>query len=170
MRSARVIWLGVIQFLVCNWVTKIPRRGDARHHSVRLAAADWNNRRSWGKRDASGTHGALGPHLVGRAVQIGCGLDVAMPVSHDLSAVIVYCDVPVGVTITHESVVRFFIGSDIESPPLAKAPTLPHGDSVAFTVYGIEPGTYTYWCTVPTLDGSRTHAQVGMTGTLTVTE
>ena len=65
---------------------------------------------------------------------------------------------------------NFFIGTDVDSPPLAKSPTLLNGDSVVFTVYGIEPGTYTYWCTVPTLDGSRTHAAVGMTGTLTVTE
>lgn len=64
---------------------------------------------------------------------------------------------------------NFFIGNDVDSPPLAKSPTLMHGGSVAFTVYGIEPGTYTYWCTVPALDG-RPHAQIGMTGTLTVTE
>ena len=64
---------------------------------------------------------------------------------------------------------NFFIGSDVDSPPLAKSPTLLHGASVVFTVHGIEPGTYTYWCTVPALDG-RPHSQIGMTGTLTVTE
>ena len=64
---------------------------------------------------------------------------------------------------------NFFIGSDVDRPPLAKGPTLQAGDSVVFTVYGIEPGTYTYWCTVPSIDG-QPHWQHGMIGTLTVTE
>ena len=64
---------------------------------------------------------------------------------------------------------NFFLGTDVDSLPLAASPALMHGESVVFTVYGIEPGTYTYWCTVPALDG-RPHSQLGMTGTLTVTE
>lgn len=64
---------------------------------------------------------------------------------------------------------NFFIGSDVESPPLAASPTLMHRESIVFTVSGIEPGTYTYWCTVPAPDGTP-HWEVGMTGTLTVTE
>ena len=64
---------------------------------------------------------------------------------------------------------NFFLGPDTQSPPLAKGPTLQSGESVVFTVYGIEPGTYTYWCTVPGMDG-QSHWQHGMTGTLTVTE
>ena len=64
---------------------------------------------------------------------------------------------------------NFFLGSDAEAPPLAKGPTLQSGKSAVFTVYGIEPGTYTYWCTVISLDG-QSHWRHGMIGTLTVTE
>ena len=62
---------------------------------------------------------------------------------------------------------NFFLGSDVESPPLAASPTLAQGESIVFTVSGIEPGTYTYWCTVAAPDGTL-HSQAGMTGTLTV--
>jgi plastocyanin len=64
---------------------------------------------------------------------------------------------------------NFVIGSDLESPPLAASPTLAQGESIVFTVSGIEAGTYTYWCTVAAPDGTL-HSQAGMTGTLTVTE
>lgn len=64
---------------------------------------------------------------------------------------------------------NFFLGSDVHSPPLAKGPTLQRGESAIFTVYGIEPGTYTYWCSVPGRDGQG-HWYNGMIGTLTVTD
>ena len=64
---------------------------------------------------------------------------------------------------------NFFLGSDVHSPPLAKGPTLQRGESAVFTVYGIEPGTYTYWCSVPGRDGQG-HWFNGMIGTLTVTD
>ena len=57
---------------------------------------------------------------------------------------------------------NFLIGS--ERPHLVVAsPTLLSGDSVVFTVSGLEPGTYTYWC------GIEGHADAGMVGELTVT-
>ena len=64
---------------------------------------------------------------------------------------------------------NFVIGSDLESPPLAASPTLAQGESIVFTVSGIEAGTYTYWCTVAAPNGTL-HSQAGMTGTLTVTD
>ena len=44
-----------------------------------------------------------------------------------------------------------------------------NGESILFTVYGLEAGTYTYWCTLPSPDGAP-HSQYGMVGMLTVTE
>jgi plastocyanin len=64
---------------------------------------------------------------------------------------------------------NLLLGRSVDSPPLAASPTLMHGDSGAFTVYRLEAGTYTYWCTMPSPDGSP-HWQSGMIGTLTVTE
>jgi plastocyanin len=64
---------------------------------------------------------------------------------------------------------NFFIGNDLESPPLAASPTLAQGESIVFAVSGIEAGTYTYSRTVAAPDGTL-HSQAGMTGTLTVTE
>ena len=64
---------------------------------------------------------------------------------------------------------NFLIGRALDSPPLAASPTLMHGESIVFTVYGLEAGTYTYWCTLPSPDGAP-HSQYGMLGTLTVTE
>ena len=52
--------------------------------------------------------------------------------------------------------------------PLAVSPTLAANEAVTFTVEGLMPGTYTYWCTVPSPDGAQPHAQYGMVGTLTV--
>ena len=63
---------------------------------------------------------------------------------------------------------NFFLGTDVDAPPLAASPTLMHGESLVFTVYGLEAGTYTYWCTIPAPDG-RPHSAFGMIGTLTVT-
>lgn len=63
---------------------------------------------------------------------------------------------------------NFLLGTSIEGPPLAASPTLATGEAVVFTVEGVEPGTYVYWCTLPSPDGSP-HSAAGMVGTLTVT-
>ena len=63
---------------------------------------------------------------------------------------------------------NFLLGASVEDPPLAISPTLASGFSGTFTVEGLEPGTYSYWCTVLGPDGTA-HSQMGMTGTLTVT-
>jgi plastocyanin len=63
---------------------------------------------------------------------------------------------------------NFLLGTSVDAPALATSPTLASGFAGTFTVEGLEPGTYTYWCTVLGPDG-RTHSQMGMTGTLTVT-
>lgn len=63
---------------------------------------------------------------------------------------------------------NFLLGTSIEEPPLAASPTLATGQAVVFTVDGVEPGTYVYWCTLPSPDGSP-HSAAGMVGTLTVT-
>jgi plastocyanin len=64
---------------------------------------------------------------------------------------------------------NFLLGTAIDAPPLAVSPILASETSGTFTVHGLEPGTYTYWCTVPSGDGTP-HYQLGMVGTLTVTE
>jgi plastocyanin len=63
---------------------------------------------------------------------------------------------------------NFLLGTSMEEPPLATSPILATGEGVVLTVDGVEPGTYTYWCTVPSPDG-QSHAMDGMVGTLTVT-
>ena len=64
---------------------------------------------------------------------------------------------------------NFLVGRTLDSPPFAASPTLMHGESIVFTVHGLEAGTYTYWCTMPSPDGAP-HSQYGMVGTLTVTD
>ena len=63
---------------------------------------------------------------------------------------------------------NFLLGTSVEEQPLAASPILSSGQAVVFTVEGFEPGSYTYWCTVPSPDGSP-HSASGMVGTLTVT-
>jgi plastocyanin len=63
---------------------------------------------------------------------------------------------------------NFWLGTSVDEPPLATSPVLSSGQAVVFTVEAVEPGTYTYWCTVPSPDGSP-HSASGMVGTLTVT-
>lgn len=51
---------------------------------------------------------------------------------------------------------------------LAGTPDVKVGEKVTFTVEDLTPGTYVYWCSVPTLD-QKDHARYGMVGMLTVT-
>lgn len=44
--------------------------------------------------------------------------------------------------------------------PLAESETFEHGESVTFTVTGLEPGTYRFWCSIDE------HYNLGMEGTL----
>ena len=56
------------------------------------------------------------------------------------------------------------IGLDLPpTPALVSSPMLGAGDALVFTVTGLEPGTYRYWCSV------NDHYTFGMVGTLTVT-
>lgn len=48
-------------------------------------------------------------------------------------------------------------------PALVSSPTLDPGDRVVFTVTGLEPGEYQFWCSF------MEHNNFGMVGTLTVT-
>ncbi len=65
---------------------------------------------------------------------------------------------------------NFLLGTAIDAPPLAVSPTLASETSGTFTVHGLEPGIYTYWCTVPSPGDGTPHYALGMVGTLTVTE
>ncbi|MEO8437725.1 MAG: cupredoxin domain-containing protein [Chloroflexota bacterium] len=47
--------------------------------------------------------------------------------------------------------------------PLANSPIIHSERSAVFTVEGLTPGTYTFWCQV------QDHATKGMVGTLTIT-
>jgi plastocyanin len=64
---------------------------------------------------------------------------------------------------------NLLIGPDL--PPgaaLVSSPLLNRGESFVFTVTGLEPGEYRFWCTYS--DGpSGSHWARGMVGTLTVT-
>ncbi len=58
-------------------------------------------------------------------------------------------------------------GSTRADQVLARSPTLLANEAATFTVAGLTPGTYTFWCSVQHEGGS--HASDGMVGTLTVT-
>ena len=55
------------------------------------------------------------------------------------------------------------IAIDAGDVPLAKSANLEAGQAVIFTVHGLEPGTYEFWCSFPG------HFESGMKGTLTIT-
>ncbi|HEX2193700.1 MAG TPA: cupredoxin domain-containing protein [Candidatus Limnocylindria bacterium] len=58
---------------------------------------------------------------------------------------------------------NFKIGPDLPpEAPLAESDFIQRGESVVFTVTGLEPGTYRFWCSV------EEHHRFGMHGTLVV--
>ncbi len=63
---------------------------------------------------------------------------------------------------SHGSGHTLAIGPVDRSSHCAKSNMVAIGDTAAFTVQGLKPGTYAFWCTV---DG---HAAEGMVGTITV--
>jgi plastocyanin len=63
---------------------------------------------------------------------------------------------------------NFLLGTSVDAPPLASSPLMGSGETGVLTIEDLEPGTYAYWCTIPSPDG-RPHSQYGMVGTLTVT-
>jgi uncharacterized cupredoxin-like copper-binding protein len=58
------------------------------------------------------------------------------------------------------------IGPEI-GKPLATSRSVQPGTSAVFTVEGLAPGTYQFWCNTNT--GHGLHYKLGMVGTLTVT-
>ena len=56
----------------------------------------------------------------------------------------------------------FAIGPVDRSSHCALSTRVKVGDPAAFTVQGLKPGTYSFWCTV------EDHAVLGMIGTITV--
>jgi plastocyanin len=62
----------------------------------------------------------------------------------------------------------FVLGRTLDSPPLAASPKVLAYRSITFTIEGVTPGTYTYWCSVRGGDG-KSHSSLGMVGSLTVT-
>jgi uncharacterized cupredoxin-like copper-binding protein len=56
----------------------------------------------------------------------------------------------------------FALGPSRDAPPLAGSTGVLLGDSALFTVHGLKPGAYVFWCTVDD------HANEGMVGALTV--
>jgi plastocyanin len=51
---------------------------------------------------------------------------------------------------------------------LAGSADVNRNENVIFTVNGLAPGTYTFWCSI-VAPGGTTHASFGMVGTLTIT-
>jgi plastocyanin len=62
---------------------------------------------------------------------------------------------------------NMWIGPSI-GVPLAGSTDLKPKTNVIFTVKGLTPGSYMFWCTIAAPDGN-THASYGMKGTLTIT-
>jgi len=58
------------------------------------------------------------------------------------------------------------IGPEIGTP-IATSRSVQPGTSAVFTVEGLKPGTYRFWCNTNT--GHGLHYKLGMVGTLTVT-
>jgi plastocyanin len=68
-----------------------------------------------------------------------------------------------------ESPHNMMIGVDLPpTPALVGSSLVQPGESATFTVVGLEPGTYRFWCSYASQDYGSHHA-AGMVGTLTVT-
>ncbi|HEX5579032.1 MAG TPA: cupredoxin domain-containing protein [Candidatus Limnocylindria bacterium] len=63
---------------------------------------------------------------------------------------------------------NFLLGTAVDAPPLASSPLMGSGEAGVLTIEDLGPGTYAYWCTIPSPDG-QPHSHYGMVGTLTVT-
>ena len=63
---------------------------------------------------------------------------------------------------------NFLLGTAVDATPLATSPLMGSGEAGILTVEDLAPGTYAYWCTIPSPDGYP-HSHYGMVGTLTVT-
>jgi plastocyanin len=63
---------------------------------------------------------------------------------------------------------NFLLGTAVDAPPLAQSPLMGSGEAGILTIEDLAPGTYAYWCTIPSPDGAP-HSQYGMVGTLTIT-
>jgi plastocyanin len=63
---------------------------------------------------------------------------------------------------------NFLLGTAVDAPPLAASPLMGSGEAGILTIEDVPPGTYAYWCTIPSPDG-KPHSAYGMVGTLTVT-
>jgi plastocyanin len=59
-------------------------------------------------------------------------------------------------------------GSIRAGQAVAATPHIAANQRATFTVNGLEPGTYVFWCAVNVPDGGN-HASNGMVGTLTIT-
>jgi plastocyanin len=65
--------------------------------------------------------------------------------------------------------VQFYADGSVSSGQvLAGTPNIRPKGRATFTVNGLTPGTYVFWCSVET-PGFGNHASIGMVGTLTVT-
>ena len=65
--------------------------------------------------------------------------------------------------------VQFYSDGSVKSGQvLADSGHIVANDKAIFTVKGLKPGTYQFWCNVD-VGGISTHGAAGMTGTLTVT-
>ncbi len=61
----------------------------------------------------------------------------------------------------------FLIGPSI-GKVLVASPSVDRNDALVFTVEGLTPGSYVFWCSIVAPDGV-SHASRGMVGTLTIT-
>ena len=63
---------------------------------------------------------------------------------------------------------NFLLGTAVDASPLASSPLMGSGEAGILIIEDLAPGTYAYWCTIPSPDG-QPHSHYGMVGTLTVT-
>jgi plastocyanin len=85
-------------------------------------------------------------------------------------------NVPVGAEMPDHAMVigasdvQFYPDGSVKSGQvLADSGHVVANDEAVFTVTGLGPGTYKFWCNVNVAAGDGTHETNGMTGTLTVT-
>ena len=65
--------------------------------------------------------------------------------------------------------IQFFPDGSVRADQvLASAPHILPNKAAIFSVDGLTPGSYVFWCSVSAPNGS-THAAFGMKGTLTIT-
>lgn len=118
---------------------------------------------------ASTTVPASSPAPGSIAIRMTTGLDLRFEpdtVSAKAGTVVFYLENVPGKLVSPDH--NMVIGPALHEE-LARTKYISSGRAVTFTVQGMAPGKYVFWCSVPVVGGSTEHSASGMVGTLTVT-